>query len=239
MSTRPVRPFIAGIALALAIVLPTVALAADLFTDVSAGNSFKLNIENLAKSGVTAGCTATTYCPSQAVTREQMAAFLNRGLGRVTFRDLPSGAVSTTSNATFGSTSITTGIPGGAVSGATQFVDVIAQVTITLSDSTGCPCTYRMNVKVNDDFANYRVADTTLTFVGQTQSLVVMGVEPVSVSGSVPVEVQLFRISGGGTATAYGQLMARTSAFGYIGTNVLPAGEGASLSGAAADPTRP
>jgi hypothetical protein len=39
-------------------------------------------INALAASGITRGCTATTYCPRSAVTREQMAAFLRRALTR-------------------------------------------------------------------------------------------------------------------------------------------------------------
>jgi subtilisin family serine protease len=39
------------------------------------------DINRLAAAGITSGCTATTYCPSSAVTREQMAAFLHRAFG--------------------------------------------------------------------------------------------------------------------------------------------------------------
>jgi hypothetical protein len=51
------------------------------FTDVPVGAQFFKEVEALAKSGITAGCTATTFCPEQAVTRRQMAAFLSRALG--------------------------------------------------------------------------------------------------------------------------------------------------------------
>ncbi len=39
------------------------------------------DIEAIFAAGITQGCSATQFCPSQAVTRGQMAAFLNRGLG--------------------------------------------------------------------------------------------------------------------------------------------------------------
>jgi hypothetical protein len=46
------------------------------FTDVPPG-SFALDwIEDLAASGITAGCDAILYCPDRAVTRAQMAVFL-------------------------------------------------------------------------------------------------------------------------------------------------------------------
>jgi len=53
--------------------------AIDYFTD-DEGNTFENDINRLAKSGITNGCTATTYCPKANVTRGQMAAFLVRAL---------------------------------------------------------------------------------------------------------------------------------------------------------------
>jgi hypothetical protein len=51
----------------------------DFFVDD--GNSvFESDINRLAASGITTGCTASTYCPSENVTRGQMAAFLARAL---------------------------------------------------------------------------------------------------------------------------------------------------------------
>ena len=46
------------------------------FTDVLPTQPFYARIETLLHNGVTGGCTPTTYCPSQAVTRDQMAIFL-------------------------------------------------------------------------------------------------------------------------------------------------------------------
>jgi hypothetical protein len=50
------------------------------FTDISS-STFVNDIVWLYDSGITKGCTATTYCPTAGVTRGQMAAFLARGLG--------------------------------------------------------------------------------------------------------------------------------------------------------------
>jgi hypothetical protein len=49
------------------------------FTDLG-GNIHAANINALATAGITTGCTATTYCPDQVVSREQMATFLTRAL---------------------------------------------------------------------------------------------------------------------------------------------------------------
>ncbi len=50
------------------------------FTD-TVGNLFEFDIDRLAGAGITTGCGGTKYCPDQAVTRGQMAAFLVRALG--------------------------------------------------------------------------------------------------------------------------------------------------------------
>jgi hypothetical protein len=41
-------------------------------------------IEQLAAEGITAGCTPNRFCPGQAVTRAEMAAFLVRTFGLAT-----------------------------------------------------------------------------------------------------------------------------------------------------------
>jgi hypothetical protein len=51
------------------------------FTDVPVGSSPFQAVEALKASGITLGCTATTFCPTQPVTRQQMALFLARALG--------------------------------------------------------------------------------------------------------------------------------------------------------------
>jgi Bacterial Ig domain/Bacterial surface protein, Ig-like domain len=51
------------------------------FTDVAPGSTFETDIEKLAKAGITRGCNPPAndrYCPKDLVSRETMAAFLNR-----------------------------------------------------------------------------------------------------------------------------------------------------------------
>jgi hypothetical protein len=48
------------------------------FPDVPSTHPFYRFVETLLHAGVTAGCTATTYCPDGSTTREQMAVFLLR-----------------------------------------------------------------------------------------------------------------------------------------------------------------
>lgn len=49
----------------------------DFFTDDETSFA-EVEINRLAASGITTGCTATTFCPRQTVTRGQMAAFIHR-----------------------------------------------------------------------------------------------------------------------------------------------------------------
>ena len=52
----------------------------EMFTDVPASNPFCPWIEELARRGITAGCSLTQYCPGNPVTRQQMAAFIIRAM---------------------------------------------------------------------------------------------------------------------------------------------------------------
>jgi hypothetical protein len=55
------------------------------FNDVLAADSFCSSIQWMYNRGISLGCTASQYCPSNFVRRDQMAAFMFR-LGNVTFQ---------------------------------------------------------------------------------------------------------------------------------------------------------
>lgn len=48
------------------------------FTDVDTASQFCQNVEWMKNRAITLGCTATLYCPNEAVSRIAMAAFLRR-----------------------------------------------------------------------------------------------------------------------------------------------------------------
>jgi peptidyl-Asp metalloendopeptidase len=50
------------------------------FADVAPSHPFYGHIEFFAQAGVTSGCSAGLYCPNSPVTREQLAAFLERAM---------------------------------------------------------------------------------------------------------------------------------------------------------------
>ena len=51
----------------------------DYFTDDET-SIHEVDINRVAEAGITSGCTATTYCPLNPVTRGQMVAFLHLAL---------------------------------------------------------------------------------------------------------------------------------------------------------------
>jgi hypothetical protein len=72
---------IAVVALAALILAPAAVWASHTFNDVPDDNTFHEDIEAIADARVTIGCNPpdnTEYCPDDFVTREQMAAFMNR-----------------------------------------------------------------------------------------------------------------------------------------------------------------
>jgi hypothetical protein len=62
------------------VALPVGALAGHRFPDVPDDSIFHGDISAIEEAGVTTGFPDGTYRPKDLVTREQMAAFLNRGL---------------------------------------------------------------------------------------------------------------------------------------------------------------
>jgi hypothetical protein len=58
--------------------LPALGQTCGGFTDVFPSDFFCNNVEWIANRNVTLGCTLTEYCPTLAVTRAQMAAFMQR-----------------------------------------------------------------------------------------------------------------------------------------------------------------
>jgi hypothetical protein len=67
---------------ALMLALPVVVSASHQFSDVPTSHTFHAAIARAFGARLTTGCTSTRFCPDANVSRGQMTAFLNRGLGR-------------------------------------------------------------------------------------------------------------------------------------------------------------
>lgn len=72
---------IATIGVVLAVLIPTIAIAQASFPDVPPGYVHAPGIDWVADAGITAGCGGGDYCPTNPVTRAQMATFLYRASG--------------------------------------------------------------------------------------------------------------------------------------------------------------
>lgn len=72
------RSTVALVVATLAIAFPLGVLASHQFTDVPTSASYHDDVEALVDNGITFGCGGGMYCPSDSVTRAQMAQFLNR-----------------------------------------------------------------------------------------------------------------------------------------------------------------
>jgi hypothetical protein len=65
-------------AISAALAFPLGTFAGHQFADVPNSNIFHGDIAAISGAGITSGCGGGNYCPKEFVTREQMAAFLNR-----------------------------------------------------------------------------------------------------------------------------------------------------------------
>lgn len=131
------RLTVVGIA-ALMLAVPVAVSANHIFSDVSTSNTFHTTITRLVGAGITGGCGSGKYCPNDAVTRGQMAAFLNRGLGRAAngiFVDEGWAGLESP-----GGIAATTDLLAGGGAGGTAHVLVTANLNAWTDEPAICPC---------------------------------------------------------------------------------------------------
>lgn len=220
------RPRVGTLIFALALILavPAGALAAHSFTDVPNGHTFHSNIANLYNARITTGCTPTTYCPDEPVTRAQMAGFLNRGLGRATTDE---GSIQVDGSGTYTVASVT--IRTGGVPGGTGFVFLTGGVNLSVYQDGLCPCSLGLSISGTDAQVLYAsLPDIDMPFPlivnGKWQSVSNNTVDVVS-SGTeytYNLRLNLNATSGSNDAFAlWGQISAVYVPFGWQGTNQL------------------
>jgi hypothetical protein len=184
-------------------------VASDVFTDVPTDHQFHDPIGNIAGAGITAGdpSGSNTYNPTKDVNRQQMAAFLNRGLGRVAYSG--NGSEIKVRDSVLGSVTIT---PGGVVEG-TNFVKADASFRVTcLTDCNP------IVVRISDGTNTSRAASFSLG-TGESESASLTWVTQVATGADVTLTLSA---SGGGAfATAVGELSAEYVPFGPDGGNAL------------------
>lgn len=211
---RP-RRLAVGLAVALGLLLPTLALASHQFSDVPTGHLFHDDISKGYAARLTAGCTQTAFCPDAYVTRGQMMAFLNRGLGRVE-SGLLGGTVSSSTRVSVGSLQIT----AGNVTGGQALVYLIASASAYVGGA-GCPCEATVGIFRGP------AQVTTETFIDlpataapddDTDDIgIALGVVGVPTGVPQTFTVMMRRTAGSAGISVYGNVIAQVVPFNGIG----------------------
>lgn len=144
LSRRARRLTIVGIA-ALMLALPVAVSATHIFSDVPTSSFFHNPVSRLYGARLTGGCGGGKFCPNAGVTRGEIAAFLNRGLGRAAqdagFSDddwalLTGGTPDPFPAVTF--------LSIGGATGGTAHVLVTGSLAVSTDENGVCPCDLRM-----------------------------------------------------------------------------------------------
>ncbi len=139
-STRPatrLRRVAVAAVVALIGLVPVTAWAGHQYDDVATSYKYHKAIDTITDAGISNGCGGGSFCPTDSIQRDQLAVWLTRSSSRIaesttvldsTVRDADGDSV-------VGSVTIT--VPG--IAGGTQYVELIAQVTVQEGGSD-CPC---------------------------------------------------------------------------------------------------
>jgi hypothetical protein len=133
--------------IAVAVAVPASVWATHQFFDVSNANVFHDDISAIADAGITTGFNDGGFHPTANVTRQAMAAFLGRGLGRIGSNKTHSlmEPISLSPNTSTALTSVAVD-PGAVVSGTTGFVLVTGTANFTAQSPTLCPCFVELSI---------------------------------------------------------------------------------------------
>jgi hypothetical protein len=134
------RLAVVGVA-ALILALPVAVSASHQFSDVPTSNTYHTSISRLVGAGLTGGCGGGKYCPNDPVTRGQMAAFLNRGLGRAgqASGETDGDLWTTVEPGALGAPAVVFLTTGGAA-GGTAYVQAQGNFAAWTNEAGVCPC---------------------------------------------------------------------------------------------------
>jgi hypothetical protein len=225
----PLRSLVVAGLLVIVAILPMASLASDSFTDVPDSNIFHAAINRLYGSRIATGCGASVYCPDASVTRGQMAAFLNRGLGRVGYRTAPVNADVTGG----GSVEVNTiQVQAGSITGGYGMLKVDVSATTIAWDVSGCPCQVGYSLWIegagSSNVSYTQVGALAGGIIGRDSASVTWAVR---VPSGTTVTVYLFAhlqlgSGGAGDVTASGDMTVLYVPFDAFGTNNSPVQSG-------------
>ncbi len=182
---------------ALAVIVAPAAWANHQFTDVPTASPHHADISAIASVGITGGCAPGLYCPGQAVTRDQMASFIRRGLPRTGSAGTTADQTLTTTFADIAQDSLIT----GGTAGGGGFVVLLGSFTVH-GDVGTLPNSSRIEFRfVHDD-------------TGFLSNVSEVSVDPSSVSNpsAAPMKQWVFTVPTGATETF--SLQARVASVG-------------------------
>ncbi len=217
-TVRPRRKLVVAGAVLAALLLPASVVASHIFSDVPTGMTGHAAIEAIYDAGITGGCGGTKYCPTDPVTRAQMALFMQRGFPRVAYAPSETGFL--LQGDQFNSiNSLALRTPGGA--GKTQFVKADASVNLDVTDVTGCPC----QVFATIYFALQTppiVESITVTDIGwYTIALTSAATLPTNTDTEIGVTAEFAPNVTGPVITGYADLTVISAPFGPLGSDIL------------------
>ena len=210
------------------------AFASHQFTDVSDANTFHTSIARIADAGLAAGCTTTTYCPTEDVTRGQMAAFLGRSGGRIAYDSSDSIVQISTAAATPSILATLTIQPGG-IAGGTAFVQIMASAHAQFPSATGLPATAHFRIREQGGAYLSGQGWSTLASAG-IQSAGFLAVVTVPTGVAKTYELTAYRQEGTAGLISFGWMSATSYPFSGDGDDVLDASGASSVDAAVTAP---
>ncbi len=234
-----------ALAALLVVLVPLATLAATPFTDLQAGSVHNANIGLIYDAGITKGCVPdVSYCPTDTVTRQEMASFLARtaGLGA---NPPVANAKTLQGYAPNGLSRLALGKGGAAAIGklgaatdvatvtivapAAGFILVTATTTVRTMNTSGCTCLISLNI-IGRTAGSGGTSSAVITplengsgLVEADAALAVTYAFPVT-AGTQTYAAQMFYRGGTVTITAGAELTALYVPFGYDGgTTLTPA----------------
>lgn len=247
----------AVLALALALV-PTVALANHLFTDVPDTHPQHATISRVVAAGIMLPCTPTTFCPTGFVLRGQQAGQWDRALGlngTPTAGTFVSRAVSADNLQGYAASSLSRGARNSMGSSITNAGSQTATIAITApatgfvmvtgsleATGTGCPCQVNFFLQDNVAMITMPVADGLVVNNGQWSSSALTWLYPVTAGArSFGIGAYIDTPASGATVSAYSFMTALFVPFGATGspTSISSAGTVDGAEGTLATPSLP
>jgi hypothetical protein len=217
-ATRLTRVVVVLTAALFVMAIPLAAMAAHNFLDVPNTNQFHTDIERVSDARITGGCGGGNYCPSQNVTREQMAAFLARTGGRVGWgRSGSAFQLGTTPDQA--AVLATVSLKPGNLTGGTGFVLLQASGAAYVFSTTGCPCAVRY--VLGRPFGNSAYGYAQITAAVGTEGASISLVDDVPTGVEVTYQLRAWVEGGTGVVYASGSVTALYVPFSEDGDDLL------------------